>query len=90
MKMLSLFGATVAATLALSGVASAEYVSRIACVPNANVSEGPYWVDCQSSDGTETPSADCSCKEGFTAFNPSVEDTTGSGERPQPISASPG
>jgi hypothetical protein len=84
---MTLFGAAIATTLALSHVASADYVSRIACLPTAGVSEEPYWVDCESQ-----PGADCTCKEGFTAFNPPAEgeDTTGTGGQPQPVSASPG
>lgn len=88
MRRITLLGATIAATMAFSHVASADYVPRIACLPTVNISEGPYWVDCGSQ-----PGGNCSCKEGFAAFNPlKIEsgNTTASGGRPQPISASPG
>ncbi len=86
MKSLALFGATIAAVVTFSHIANADYVSRIACLPTANVSEEPYWIDCESH-----PNATCTCDEGFTAFNPSIDDdTTGSVTQPQPVSASPG
>jgi hypothetical protein len=86
MRLLTLLGASLAATLTLSQVAIADTASRIACLPTAGVSEEPYYVDCASE-----PGVDCTCKEGFTAFDPSIEDdATGTGGRPQPISASPG
>lgn len=87
MRVLAFFGATIAATLTFSHVANADYVSRIACLPTANVSAEPYWIDCKSQ-----PGATCTCEEGFTAFNPADEggDTAGAGGRPQPVSASPG
>lgn len=88
MKVPAFLGATLAATLSFAHVASADdYVSRIACLPTANVSAEPYWVDCESQ-----PNANCTCGEGFTAFNPADvgDDASGAGGRPQPVSASPG
>ncbi len=87
MRLLALFGATMASALTLSHGASADYVARIACLPTASVSAEPYWIDCESE-----PSATCTCEEGFTAFNPADtgDDVTGDGGRPQPVSASPG
>lgn len=87
MRVSAFLGATLAATLSFSHVASADYVSRLACLPTANVAAEPYWIDCESQ-----PDATCTCEEGFTAFNPSDTGdgtTTGDG-RPQPVSASPG
>ena len=93
MRLPMLFGATVGAMLALSSIASAQYVPRIACLPTAGGSGGPYWTDCQSPGQGNGPVANCTCKEGFTAFNPvTIQDggSSAGGGRPQPISASPG
>lgn len=85
MRPSTFLGTALAAMLSFAHVASAEDVSRIACLPTANVSAEPYWVDCESqTDGN------CTCGEGFTAFNPANGDDTTAGGRPQPISASPG
>ena len=82
MRLSTLLGASFASMLVFSQAATADEVSRIACMPVAGVSEEPYFVDCESQ-----PDVECTCREGFTAIDPSMDDGAG---RAQPVSASPG
>jgi hypothetical protein len=85
MKLSALFGvAAMAFGMAQLGSAQA---AMIACLPTAAVSTPSYFVDCPTSG------INCVCREGYVAlnlFDTQDGQTTGSGTRVEPASATPG
>jgi hypothetical protein len=85
MKLSALFGAA-AVAFGMAQVGSAQ-AAMIACLPTAGTTTPSYFIDCP------TGGINCVCREGYVAlnlFDTQDGDSTGSGVRVEPASATPG
>ncbi len=93
MKVMSFVGGTIGAFLALSQVAYAESTGRVACLPMNGQQQKAYWQFCPVDKTDPTKAHSCGCKDGFVAldmFQIQNDNTTASGKKVTPVSASPG